>query len=224
MTALIPARWLLWPGVVGPIGFVVTFTVEGAVRPGYDPVRHFVSLLSLGDGGWLQVVNFLVTGGLIAAFGVALRARWVTGRGSRWVPRLIVATGVALIASGIFATDPGLGYPPGAPDGMPTDPSWHAGLHYLGSVVVFLALPAAMFLTARRFRTGGDTAAAAYSVVSALIMVGFWIAPFVLEVAGPSQVAGLLQRIAVLGGFQWLVAIALAELGILARLPVRAAA
>jgi hypothetical protein len=35
------------------------------LRPDYDPMRHPVSLLSLGDAGWVQVAIFIVTGTLL---------------------------------------------------------------------------------------------------------------------------------------------------------------
>ena len=224
MIGAIPTRRLLWGGIAGPVLFVAIFLVEGATRPGYDPVRHFVSLLSLGDGGWVQVANFLVSGTLIAAFGVGLERRRAADRGSRWTPRLIVVAGVALVASGVFSGDPALGYPPGAPSGMPTDASWHAGLHYVGSLVFFLGLPAAMILVARQAGRSGDRLRAAYALGSGLVMVAFWMAPFALTAAGASQVAGLLQRVAVLGGFQWLVVAAFVELGATVQLPARAEA
>jgi hypothetical protein len=41
----------------------------------------FVSILSLGDGGWAQVVNFIVGGVLIAGLGLGLGKRAWSGRG-----------------------------------------------------------------------------------------------------------------------------------------------
>lgn len=38
--------------LAGPI-FVVSFLIQGVIRPGYDPLRHPVSALSLGPGGWV---------------------------------------------------------------------------------------------------------------------------------------------------------------------------
>src|SRR6476660_1165534 len=39
---------LLACGAAAALLFVLTFTVDGALRAGYDPVRHYVSQLSLG--------------------------------------------------------------------------------------------------------------------------------------------------------------------------------
>jgi hypothetical protein len=54
-------RRLLQSGLVaGPL-FVGTFLVEGLTWDGYQPMRHPVSSLALGQHGWLQVANFAVT-------------------------------------------------------------------------------------------------------------------------------------------------------------------
>jgi hypothetical protein len=42
--------------VAGPL-FVAIFTVEGAKREGYDPVRETVSALALGKRGWTQRIT-----------------------------------------------------------------------------------------------------------------------------------------------------------------------
>lgn len=206
MVMRVDTRTLLKAGIVGPILFVAIFLVVGATTTGYDPVRHFVSLLSLGSNGWIQVANFIAGGTLISAFGIGLHRTWASGPAATWTPRLVIAAGLGLVISGIFPGDPALGYPPGAPAGLPPDASWHAGIHYLGATVVFVGLPVAMTIAARRAIVMGDRVSAAYALVSAAVMFGAWIAPFVIAGTGASATsAGLLQRIGVLGGFQWLV-------------------
>jgi Protein of unknown function (DUF998) len=61
-------RLLLGCGVLGSLLFTGTFLAEGATRAGYDPWRQPISALSLGPGGWLQSVNFVVFGLLMACF------------------------------------------------------------------------------------------------------------------------------------------------------------
>ena len=71
--ALLKTKTLLACGVVaGPL-FVFGFLVEGATRAAYDPLRHPVSSLALGDRGWTQTANFLVAGFLTLVFAVGLR-------------------------------------------------------------------------------------------------------------------------------------------------------
>ena len=60
---------LLYAGIVGPLLFIVIFLLEGLTRPGYSAWRHYVSQLATGDGGWMQVANFLVTSGTLTLSG-----------------------------------------------------------------------------------------------------------------------------------------------------------
>lgn len=203
-------RLLLAGGVVGPIAFVATFTVLGATRPGYDAVRQYVSLLALGDGGWMQVVNFIVLGLLTAGAGLALARRWATTRSGRRAGRVISLVGFALGWCGVFATDPAQGYPAGAPAGLSTDYSIHADLHYLGALVVFVGLPIAIMLAVRG---SSDRPWAWYGRVSAFVMLGGWLATFIVPgTYGVSDVAGLLQRIGIVGGLGWLAVASAGEL------------
>jgi Protein of unknown function (DUF998) len=164
-----------------------------------------MSLLSLGPSGAIQILNFVLTGILVTGFGLGLRQAWPAGPGARWVPRLVMVVGGALVVSGIFVTDPAQGYPAGAPAGLPTDASWHAGIHYLGAFIVFVGLPAAIVVASRRSPTANARLGRAYSLTSALVMVGFWLATFAFPgTPGTPAIAGLLQRVAVVAGFQWL--------------------
>ncbi len=69
--------------IAGPL-FVLVFLVEGATRAGYDPLRHPVSSLALGDHGWTQIANFVVAGLLTLAFAAGLRLALWPARGSMW--------------------------------------------------------------------------------------------------------------------------------------------
>ena len=56
--------------------------------------------------------------------------------------------GLGLVAAGVFVTDPGRGYPPGAP--LKGDPqTWHGYVHGINAVVVFALLIVACFVLAR---------------------------------------------------------------------------
>ena len=50
-----------------------------------------------------------------AAIGKTGKGVLHSGRGATWGPLLLGVYGLGLIAAGVFATDPALGYPPGAP-------------------------------------------------------------------------------------------------------------
>ncbi len=76
--------WLLTCGVAAPILFIIVFLIDGAVRPGYQLATTPVSQLLLGDRGWLETLNFMLSGLLIVAFAVGLRRVQTVIPGSRW--------------------------------------------------------------------------------------------------------------------------------------------
>jgi hypothetical protein len=90
----VTTRVLLACGAVaGPL-FTAAWILEGATRAHYNPLRHPVSSLELGDLGWTQQANFVVAGGLTLAFAVGLwRALRPLG-GSTWGPLLVGAHGI----------------------------------------------------------------------------------------------------------------------------------
>ncbi|MGW0805335.1 DUF998 domain-containing protein [Nonomuraea sp. NPDC002799] len=206
------ALLLLCGVVAGPL-FVILFLVQGAVRPDYDWLRHPVSSLALGAGGWVQTVNFIVAGVLFIALAAGLR-RALEGsgqvRGSLWGPILVGVWGVMLICAGVFTTDPVSGYPPGTPDLLPAYGSLHAALHDLLSLPGFVALPVVCAVFAVRFVRTRERGWAVYSAVSAVVFT----AGFVLASSAFSQVAplvaygGLFQRVAVTTAFAWLALLA----------------
>jgi hypothetical protein len=55
-------RLLLACGAFGPLLFIVVFLIEGATRADYSALRQPISSLSIGELGWMQRMNFLITG------------------------------------------------------------------------------------------------------------------------------------------------------------------
>ena len=85
---------LLTAGIVaGPL-FVVVWALQAFTRDGFDPGRHPLSLLSLGDLGWIQIANFVVTGALFVTCAVGLRRVLHPGPAGNWGPRLVGAVGL----------------------------------------------------------------------------------------------------------------------------------
>ena len=72
-----------WAGMVGPALFVGIFMLEGWLRPGYNPLSTYVSALSLGSRGWIQIANFIVLGILLLIFSFAVRSEFPAGKASR---------------------------------------------------------------------------------------------------------------------------------------------
>jgi len=164
-------RALLTCGVVaGPL-FVVVALLQAFTRDGFDLKRHPFSMLSLGDIGWIQIANFVIVGLLFVACAVGMRRVLHPGRGATWGPLLIGAFGVSQIFGGIFLADPGLGFPPGAPEGPPASVSVTGIVHGLAFAVGMSSLVAAFFVLARRFAVAGDRVWSRYSVASGVLFV-----------------------------------------------------
>jgi hypothetical protein len=186
----------------GPV-FLAAATAEGAARAGYEPVRHPISGLALGPGGWRQRANFAVSGALYLAGAVGL------ARPGRTSAVLVGAVGAGLVGAGAFATDPVSGYPPGTP-AQAEEQSRVGRLHDLFSTPVFLGPPVLGVVQAVSAVRRGEPGWAAASVGAAVGMLG----TFVLAGAGFSQQprfarwGGLWQRTALAIGFGYLSALA----------------
>lgn len=201
-------RGLLCGGAAaGPL-FVSVFLIEGAKRPDYNPLRHPVSSLSLGARGWVQAANFAVTGMLYLAGAAGLARSPDQGTCGRIAAAALGATGLGLLGSAAFRTDPVNGYPPGTP-GAPAEATATGAMHTVAALPIFLGIPAAALACAWRFYRGGRPGWAAYSAAtgaSMLITMGLFS-------AGPSRTprlvnrAGLFQRAAIVTGFSWLTAL-----------------
>ena len=126
---------LLCGAIAGPL-FIFSVLVQDYTRPGFDPRVYLLSLLSLGDWGWVQIANFVLAGVLNLLYAAGLWRRLHPGRAGTWGPLLIGAYGLGLLVVGVFRTDSANGFPPGVV--APTQPSWHGAIHALGGLFVFL--------------------------------------------------------------------------------------
>lgn len=143
-------RLLLICGIVGSVLFHATYLIAGAIRPGYDPWKQPMSVLSLGDGGWVQIANFIVFGILIICFASGLRIALTPGRADTWGPILQIIVALCLILAGIFSQDPVPGYPIGT-IAAPNPPTTHAVIHVLATFGAFILRVIWCFVIARRF-------------------------------------------------------------------------
>jgi hypothetical protein len=161
--------------VAGPL-FLAAWLIQAFTRDGFDPSRHPLSLLSLGELGWIQIANFVVTGLLYVACAIGMWRVLHPGRSGTWGPLLVGGLGIGLILAGSFTTDPGAGFPPGAPAGAPEQLSWHGVLHEVGFVVALVSWTAACFVLVRRFvalRRGGWLAACVATPLAVLVLASW---------------------------------------------------
>ena len=90
-------RGLLTCGAIaGPL-FLATAIAQILTRDGFDLRRHPLSLLSVGEHGWIQVTNFILAGILSILFSMGMARVLTDGPGSRWGPRFCALFGIGLV-------------------------------------------------------------------------------------------------------------------------------
>jgi hypothetical protein len=172
---------LLAAGVLAGPTFVVTVLAQAATRDGFDPRKHPLSLLALGDLGWLQVTNFVACGVLAFASAFGLRRALRGTRAGTWGPILTGIYGVGLIWGGVFSADPAFGFPVGTPDGAPEQLSWHGVLHGIAPAAAAVALMAAAVVFARRFAAEGRRGWVVYSIGAAVADLALTTVTFAVD-------------------------------------------
>lgn len=192
-------RALLMCGTLaGPV-FVLVGLIQSFTIPGFDLTHHYLSQLSSGDLGWIQIANFVVAGLLTIAAAVGVRRALAGGPLGRVAPVLLGGFGVGLAAAGVFVADPALGFPPGTPDAIPTQQTWHSMLHGVAAIVSFSLLVGACFTLGWRFARQRQWGWAVYSVVTGIVSFGM---PSV-----PNPWGGVFLFVAAAIGFAWLAAL-----------------
>jgi hypothetical protein len=191
-----------WAGVVAPALFVVVFFVEGYLRPGYNPRSMYISALSLGPRGWVQMVNFLVLGLLLGLFAWRVSTVFPTGKASKWGVILLGILAVLFFISGPFVMDP-----TGTPQNQMTV---HGTIHGLAGGFVFLLMPVTIFVFLRRFRVDPEWQKMvgwtwALGVIEAVAVVFFTaVSKSPALSASLAEWMGLIQRLALVPFMLWL--------------------
>jgi hypothetical protein len=176
-------KLLVCGAVAGPL-YITLGVIQMLIRPGYDPTRHDLSLMSNGDLGWIQITNFVLTGLLVIAGALGIKRALAGSRGGTWGPLFVAIYGFGLIGAGIFVADPALGFPPGTPADAHAI-STHGLMHFVTGGIGFLALIAACFVFARRFHAIKQRSWAVYSMITGIV----FFAAF-LGIAAAAQLGG----------------------------------
>ena len=135
----------MWAGMIGPVLFVSIFIIEGRLRVGYNSLAMYVSALSLGPSGWVQILSFVVFGLLLLAFARGVGAGSPgAGAPSRAGPALLTIIAFGYLLSGPFVMDP-----VGTSRNLM---SIHGMVHGILGGIVFLLMPVSCFVFVRRFR------------------------------------------------------------------------
>ncbi|GAA1871845.1 DUF998 domain-containing protein [Myceligenerans crystallogenes] len=195
-------RSMLGYGVLAGPFYLVFALILGLTREGFDFSRHALSLLMLGDGGWLQVVNLALTGVMVVVAGLGIRR---AADGARGAGVAVVVAGVATVLAAVFPPDPVSGFP------VDAEPTATASgiLHLAAGGVQMVAFAVGAFLAARVWATRG----ASWSrVAGVVILVAFVGGAAVSGVAMGLGVA--LIWLAVLTAFAWLLVTSLRLYGV----------
>jgi hypothetical protein len=172
---------LLTAGYIAGPFFIALSLLQAFTREGFDWIRHPASLLSLGDLGFIQIANFVITGMLFIACAVGLKRVVTAGVGRKWLSPLFALVGIAFILGGVFVADPAFGFAPGTPEGMPKTMSWHSILHGIAPVIGSLAISAALLIFARRLWKQGWRRA---SIVPVLVVIVSFVLSFLPQITG----------------------------------------
>ncbi|MDB5188283.1 MAG: hypothetical protein JWO50_803 [Candidatus Kaiserbacteria bacterium] len=204
----------LWCGVLAGSLFIIVFLIEGMLRTGYQPLRQPVSALAMGSRGWVQRINFIITGALMLPFSIGLSVSLRAYGGSFWAPVLVGIYALGLIGAGVFVTDI-TGMPKTNP-GMPKR-AVSGVLHDICSLFVFIPLFLAFFVFQQLFVEAGMYGWAIYSATSGLLFgLGFLLFARSFATEGAlAPVGGLIQRITIATGWLWLSLVAAHLVGVI---------
>ena len=189
--------------LAGPI-YIIVGIAQVLTRDGFDITRHPLSMMSLGNLGWIQIANFIITGLLVIGGAIGLRRVAQADKRLKRGALLLGIYGLGVLGGGIFVTDPALGFPPGTPDTYPQTMSWHGLLHFIFGQIGFLALIVASFVYARYFAKSGLSGWAIFSAFTGILFL-FAIMATVATAGGAGSVWALLVLYAaVILAWTWL--------------------
>jgi Protein of unknown function (DUF998) len=103
----------------------------------------FVSELSLGSRGWIQIINFIIFGALFLVFARGIAAEFHEGKVSKAGLILLTIIGFSLLVSGPLVMD--------TTSTLRSNWSWHGTLHQLFGALVFSLSPISCLVFLRRF-------------------------------------------------------------------------
>jgi hypothetical membrane protein len=188
-------------GIVGPIGFTTLVIVQGLLLPDYSHMRMPISALTAWPTGWVQILNFCVSGALTTAFAVALHSAVRSTPRGRTGSALMVMGGIGVVLAGVF--------PWRMVNGVPTE----TAPHVVAAVMSFASTGLGLIVFSRRMRADARwrdlatyTMCSGIAVVLLFVTVGF----FAIEDGAPLHPwAGGLQRVLCTVWFCWMIVVAL---------------
>jgi len=184
--------------MAGPAVFTLTFTLNGLLRSGYDPMQMYVSELSIGPRGWIQIVSFMVLGLCLMVFALGVSKAFPTGKASRAGPILLMIVAACYFVSGPLVTDPASMFD--------NQQSIQGYLHGIFGALVFALSPVCCIVFWRRFREDANWKRLQHwTLLAAIIMLAIVV---LMKIAQPltsplNPWAGLIQRCSLITFYVW---------------------
>jgi hypothetical membrane protein len=174
-------------GLIAPLAFTALVIVQGILQPDYSHMKMPISALAAWPAGWLQNLNFIVSGPLIMAFAVALHRAVLHTPWGQVGFALLLLGGAGVVLAGVF--------PWRMVDGVPTE----SAPHVVGAITTFAATGLGLIVFSRRMNADSRWRhLAAYTMYSGIVVLALFITVglFAVEDGAPlHQWAGLIQRI-----------------------------
>ena len=203
-TFILHHKLATWAGMIGSALFVAVFMVEGWLRPGYNPLSMYVSELSLGPRGWIQIVNFILWGLLFLIFTRGVANEFKDGKASKAGPILFTIIALSFLISGPLVTDPATIF---------MQMSLHGKLHGIFGALVFSLAPVSCFVFYRRFRDDSKWQNLSRWTLTACVIIVMSVVLMKVGQISSNPVnawVGLIQRIALITYLSWIFTFALA--------------
>lgn len=193
---------LVYCGLIAPILFVSIFTLEGLFRENYSEMENFISELSIGNRGWIQISNFLIFGILFFVFSIGLLKEFQKRRFALTGPILFLILALCYFFSGPFVTDSGTIFT--------QQKSVHGIIHGVLGAIVFLLMTVScwtflkVFKKEKQFKSLKNVTLL-FSIILTLSLIAF---TYVTKVPSSQNIFqnlnGLFQRLALIPFMVWL--------------------
>ena len=194
-------RLLLFSGIAAGVIFCTVATVEMLRRPGFDLSRHAISMLSLGEGGWIMKTAFIASGILTLICAAGIYARLGPAWSGVTAALLTGCYGLGLIIAGVFDAPASFGFPPGVPADQQPVMTPGAIVHSAAFMLAFSGLILACLVFAYQFLAAGQTLMFVASLAAGIAM------PVLVGLGMSMTMApGIAFYCAALTGWFWLMA------------------
>lgn len=197
----ISTRWFTLGGLVGPVLFVLVFTIAGFLRPGYSAIYQVISDLGIGPNAWLLNSDLVIFGLLIIIFAIGFFYEMRTIISSKWLKAstvFLVFPGIGIASDAFFADDIFKNYPT----------TLHGILHALGFMLAFASFSIALIIIGCQLRGSPEWRKhGRYALITAFLTLVLGIGLRLLRIIGilTPATGGLTERFLLSIALSWYV-------------------